>query len=133
MIPDTSNEMQEDFEIEEQPSRTYCLDVENNRINGLCDGIKAIEQSVYCILNTERFNHLIYSWNYGVEFKGLYGENDTYVIPEIERVVKEALMQDERIEDINDFNFISKNKAIIVQFKVITILGSVNIEQAVNV
>lgn len=40
---------------------------------GMWRGIEAVKQSVFCILNTERFEHIVYSWNYGREFTDLYG------------------------------------------------------------
>lgn len=64
-----------------------------------------MKQTIYCILNTERFEHLIYSWNYGIELKNLIGESSTYVVPELQRVITEALLQDDRIEEVNNFNF----------------------------
>lgn len=128
------NDIKEDFTIEEKFNNTYKLDIEKNTIEGNCDGIEAMKQTIYCILNTERFKYLMYSWDYGIEIENLIGEQSTYVIPELERVIKEALMQDDRIEDVAEFTFsqISKN-VIVVTFKVITILGNVIVEKEVNV
>ena len=39
----------------EQTSKTYYLNIEKNTISKFCDGIDAMKQAVYCILNTERF------------------------------------------------------------------------------
>ena len=88
----------------------------------------------YCILNTERYDYLIYSWNYGVEIKNLIGEHLTYVIPELERVIEEALLQDDRIEEVNNFNFeiVSKNE-LLVTFEVVTIEGIIDVEKVVSV
>ena len=117
----------------EQTSRTYYLDVEKNIISNYCDGIEAMKQTIYCILNTERFNHLIYSWNYGIEIEHLIGESITYVIPELERVINEALIQDSRVVQVSDFKFeVNKNK-VIVTFKVITTVGNIEIEKVVSI
>lgn len=133
MIPKNNNELNEDFEIKEYASKTYYLDIEKNKITGMCEDITALKQAIYMILNTERFEHLIYSWNYGVELKELIGENETYVIPELERVIKESLMQDDRITDVNNFVFKSKKNSIIVTFNVITELGEITMEKVVNI
>lgn len=133
MIPKNNNELNEDFEIKEYASKTYYLDIEKNKITGMCEDITALKQAIYMILNTERFEHLIYSWNYGVELKELIGENETYVIPELERVIKEALMQDDRITDVNNFVFKSEKNSIIVTFNVITELGEITMEKVVNI
>lgn len=133
MTPNTNNILQSNLEVAEQPSKTYYLNIENSTINGYCDGIDAIKQTIYCILNTERFEHLIYSWNYGIELKDLIGESSTYVIPELERVITEALVQDDRIEEVYNFNFeINRNK-IIATFNVITTVGEITIEKVVNI
>ena len=87
MIPSVQDDLQEDFDIITQPTKTYKLDIEKNTIVGYCDGIEAMQQAIYKILNTERFDYLIYSWNYGIEIKNLIGEEMTLVIPELERVI----------------------------------------------
>lgn len=126
------NDIEEDFSIQEQPSKTYRIDIEKEIIEGTCDEIEAIKQAIYCILNTERFEHLIYSWNYGVEIKNLIGEKSTYVIPELERVIKEALIQDDRIEDVTDFEFIQNKNIFNVKFKVITKFNDIEVEKEVT-
>lgn len=133
MTPNTNNILQSNLEVAEQPNKTYYLDIENNTIKGYCDGIEAMKQAIYCILNTERFEHLIYSWNFGIELKNLIGESSTYVVPELQRVITEALVQDDRIEEVNNFEFeINKNK-ITVTFNVMTTVGEITIEKVVNV
>ncbi len=134
MTPNTDNILLTNLETAtEQTSRTYYLDVEKNIISNYCDGIEAMKQTIYCILNTERFNHLIYSWNYGIEIEHLIGESITYVIPELERVINEALIQDSRVVQVSDFKFeVNKNK-VIVTFKVITTVGNIEIEKVVSI
>ena len=128
------NDIKEDFTIEENSNKTYKLNIEKATIEGKCEGIEAIKQTIYCILNTERFEYLMYSWDYGIELKDLIGEQSTYVIPELERVIKEALIQDDRIEDVVEFVFNQTSKNIItVTFKVITKLGDVMVEKEVNI
>lgn len=131
MIPE--NSIQEDFEIEEQSNKTYKLDIENNIIEGTCDNIESIKQTIYCILNTERFDYLIYTWNYGIETKNLIGEHSTYVIPELERVIKESLMQDDRIEDVSEFEFVKERNIVRAKFRVRTVLGETDIEKEVAI
>lgn len=133
MTPNTNNILQSNLEVAEQPSKTYYLDIENNTITGYCDSVEAMKQAIYCILNTERFEHLIYSWNFGVELKNLIGENSTYVVPELQRVITEALMEDDRIEEVNNFDFIIEKNKITVTFNVISTVGEITIEKVVNV
>jgi len=132
MIPNTVNNLLSNLEGIEQTSKTYCLNVKNNTITGFCDDKEAMRQTIYCILNTERFEHLIYSWNYGTELKFLIGENITYAIPELQRVIREALLQDDRVEEVNDFDFRMENNRILVTFNVITTVGEIQGEKVVN-
>ena len=120
-------------EVTEQTSKTFYLNIEKNTISNFCDGIEAMKQAIYCILNTERFEHLIYSWNYGIELKHLIGENTTFVIPELERVITEALLQDTRITEVNNFEFEINKNSITAKFKVITTVGEIESEKVVSI
>jgi hypothetical protein len=113
----------------EIPSRTYKILLENDRISGYIDGLDAIIQAIYLILNTERYRHVIYSWDYGVELLELYGKPMPYVMSEAERRIKEALMQDDRIVDVTNFNFEPNGKRLHVTFDVITDYGTVQVDK----
>lgn len=127
MIPQVSGDIL-DIEVESQPSKTYCLDIENGRIRGIADNLEAVRQAVYLILNTERYDCLIYSWNYGVELKDLIGEPREYAYSEIKRCITEALLQDDRITAVEDFEFEAAEKTVHVRFKVYTIFGDMEVE-----
>lgn len=134
MTPNTDDILLNNIEeVTEQTSKTFYLNIEKNTISNFCDGIEAMKQAIYCILNTERFEHLIYSWNYGIELKHLIGENTTFVIPELERVITEALLQDTRITEVNNFEFEVNKNSIIAKFKVITTVGEIESEKVVSI
>lgn len=134
MTPNTDDILLNNIEeVTEQTSKTYYLNIEKNTISNFCDGIEAMKQTIYCILNTERFEHLIYSWNYGIELKHLIGENTTFVIPELERVITEALMQDTRISEVNNFEIEVKENTILAKFTVVTTVGEIEVEKVVSV
>lgn len=134
MTPNTDDILLNNIEeVTEQTSKTFYLNIEKNTISNFCDGIEAMKQAIYCILNTERFEHLIYSWNYGIELKHLIGENTTFVIPELERVITEALLQDTRITEVNNFEFEINKNLITAKFKVITTIGEIESEKVVSI
>ena len=119
--------------LKAQPSKNYKLDIEHDVISGTCDKIEAMKQVIYKILNTERYQNIIYSWNYGVELQDLFGEPVAYVCSELERRVKEALMQDDRIEEVDNFEFdITEKRTVKATFTVHTIFGEVEEEKVVN-
>lgn len=134
MIPGKNGFLEQGFEIEEQPSRTYKMHLPQEVINGYSDEIAAIEQAIYKILNTERYEYIIYSRNYGVEFADLFGEPVTYVCPELERRITEALTWDERITSVDGFSFDTEQKRVVkVSFVAHTIFGDIAAERAVNI
>lgn len=134
MIPGTNSALEDDLELEVLPSRDYHLHVHNRKITGYVDDIEAVKQSIFMILNTERYDYLIYSWDYGVELKDLYGEHVTYACPEIERRIKEALEMDERILEVHSFEFdLSMKRQVSVTFVADTVFGNLENETVVNI
>lgn len=133
MIPSTTAFLEKDFEITEQPTHTYKMNLESNLIRGYTDGQEAMKQAIYKILNTERYQYVMYSWNYGIELLDLYGEPVSYVCPELERRITEALTWDDRIQSVDNFEFnISKKGEILVTFTAHTVFGDVVAEKVVN-
>ncbi len=133
MIPSTTAFLEQDFEITEQPTHTYKMNLESNLIRGYTDGQEAMKQAIYKILNTERYQYVMYSWNYGIELLDLYGELVSYVCPELERRITEALTWDDRIQSVDNFEFnISKKGEILVTFTAHTVFGDVVVEKVVN-
>ena len=127
MIPQIKDDIL-DIEVESQPSKTYYLDIENGRIRGITDNLEAVKQAVYLILNTERYDYIIYSWNYGAELKDLIGQPREYAYSEIKRCITEALLQDDRIMAVDDFEFEAAEKTVHVRFTVYTIFGDMEVE-----
>jgi len=133
MIPSSTVFFEQDFELEEQPTNTYKMDLENNLIRGYTDGIEAMKQAILKILSTERYQYVMYSWNYGIELLDLYGEPVSYVCPELERRITEALLWDDRIESVDNFEFNIQKKGVVhVTFTAHTIFGDVVSEKVVN-
>ena len=121
-------------QVEEgMPSLTYNINRNTNRISGYIDGKDAIIQAIYLILQTERYESLIYNWYYGVELDELVGKNRDYTTSEIKRIIKEALMEDDRITEVSNFSIKYTDDTALIQFLVDTVIGSITIEWEVNV
>lgn len=118
-------EMQEStyLQVEEESSRTYYIQQEKKRTVGQCDNLEAIKQAVWKIIHTERYESLIYSNDYGIELRDLIGEDITFVMSEIKDRISEALLQDSRMKEINQFEITRKKDTLYVTFQVITELG----------
>ena len=134
MIPSKNAILTTEINVVTMPSKQHRMDLDKNRILGTCDNLEAVKQSVFKILNSERYAYLIYSWNYGIELTDLYGKSPMFVCPEIERRVKEALFQDDRITGVDEFEFdISKKGVVSVTFTVHTLFGDLEEEMVVNI
>ena len=119
-----------DINIVTIPTKTYKLELEENsdRISGFTDEQEAMKQAIYKIIRTERYKYIIYDWNYGIELEDLFGMPVNYCVPEIERRIREALLQDTRISEVNNFEFdTSKKGVVLVKFTAYTEFGEVNI------
>ena len=123
-----------DINIVTIPTKTYKMDLDGNSISGFTDQQDAMKQAIYKILRTERYKYIIYSWNYGIELEDLFGMPVSYCVPEIERRVFEALLQDNRIIDVDTFEFdISKKGTVAVTFTASTVFGKIEINEEVNI
>lgn len=133
MIPAETDFLEEDFEIEQEPGKNYRMDIRKQRVLGTTDGLEAMKQVVFKILNTERYQYLIYSWDYGIELLDLFGEPAGYVCPELEHRITEALQQDDRIEEVDGFEFEVNGNTVKAMFMVHTVFGSLEAEREVDI
>lgn len=133
MIPVISENFLQEFTDTEIPSKDYFLDIENGEIKGTVEDLEQVKQAVYFMLGTERYEYIIYPWEYGVELNDLIGQPYSYVVPEIERRITECLTQDERINGVSDFTFEKQKNKIHVSFVVSTIFGTFEREANINV
>lgn len=133
MIPTVNNILSAEIEIETQPSLNYRMFFDKDAVIGTVDELEAMKQVIFKILNTERFNYVIYSQNYGIELDDLFGEPLSFVCAELEDRITEALIQDDRIESVSDFDFSSDRKGeVLATFTVHTIFGDIESERKVN-
>lgn len=135
MIPANANLMNLTFDFQEQPTKTYRMDLKTGKnIHGYTDELEAMKQVIFKILNTERYQYIIYSWNYGIELIDLFGQSISYVCPELERRIIEALTYDERIKSVTDFTFDNPKRGVLhTTFTAHTIFGDVEAEKTVNI
>lgn len=121
-----------ELEEEQQPSLTFGIDFERGRIKGMIDELEAVKQAVFLILQTERYRYLIFSPDYGSELEGLIGRNPLFVQSELKRRIREALMQDDRIEDVTNFSVRFDGDNALVRFTVVSVFGNFEVEQEVG-
>jgi hypothetical protein len=133
MIPVTDNDfLEEEFEEVEEPSKTFNI-MSGNKSIGFIDELESLKQTIFLILNTERYDYEIHEWEYGIETNDLFGQPTNYVISELKRRIPEALTQDTRILGVSAFSFEIKKGIVHATFTVSTIFGDATTERAVNI
>lgn len=115
------------------PSRTYFFDLDAQRVRGVTDRREAMRQAIYLILHTERYQYTIYSWSYGAEMSDLIGQPIPFVLPEIKRRVTDALLHDDRITAVDNWEFETQRGMVKATLTAHTIYGDIDTGVEVNV
>lgn len=117
----------------EQTSRTYRIDFEAGRVVGFVDEVEAVKQAIFMALNTERFERIIFSWDYGTEMGRVVGKSAPVLRSELKRVITEALTSDARITDVKDFAIrIVDKRTAAVNLTAVSVFGDIPYSQEVN-
>lgn len=89
------------------------------------EGIEAIKTWVWKSLNTGRYKYIIYSWDYGSELDSLIGQAYTpsYTTAETVRYIKEALLINPYINNIQIMGSTFKDGKLTADIKINTIYG----------
>ena len=131
MIPKSSINIELSPEESIETSRTYKLS--GDKIQGYVDGLEALKQAIYKVLNTERYEYPIYSFNYGVELENLLGKDPVYVQIELKRRIRECLLRDDRITEVDNFRFEMAGDTIKCTFDVHSTFGNLMVSREVTI
>lgn len=122
----------EDDDEDAETSLTFKVD-DNGRIGGKIDGQEAMIQAISKIMETERSVYPIYSEDYGNDLDELIGKSFDFVETEIERVLEEALEEDERVTGVSvDSIEETDSTSLLVTATVSTIYGDLEVTQEVD-
>ncbi len=127
MIPETGNVLSSDIQ-NSKITKTYFLDFNSNRICGYISGKEAMKQAILKIIDTKRYAFEIYNWSYGSEVYELIGKDMKTAEIFAEIYIEDALLADDRIEKIEDFEIKKGRNFLNVKFKAVTVLGNIEIE-----
>lgn len=131
-LPTSTRDLSAGVRFEEQPSRTWYINKETNRLQGECDGLEAVRQAVEIILNVERFRWQIYSPHSGMQWEGLIGQDPGYVASELQRRIRDALSVDSRVTGLSDFSYSVSGNALTASMTVNTVYGDTQTKVEVN-
>ena len=124
-LPTASIDLSAGVTFVSQPSRTWYINKETNRIQGECDGWQSVRQAVEIILNVERFRWQIYQPSTGMEWNGLIGQDPGYVAREVQRRMDAALKMDDRVQGISAFSYQINGDILAASLTVDTVFGPV--------
>ena len=125
VLPTSSINITGGVNFQNQPSLSWNINKETNRIEGTVDGQAAVRQAVEIILNVERFRWQIYRPYSGMEWDGLIGQDPGYVGAELQRRVIDALTVDDRVTGISDYDYTVDGSSLSAVFTVNTVYGSI--------
>lgn len=128
---DILDEENEDAELETM--ETFRIDFKRGIITSeIIDQVEAIKQFVYITLRTERFLFPIYSQDYGSEIREVIQDRNSTEelrLSEVERMIEEALIFDERIEAVENYEFTVDGDRYYASFDVVTVDEVVRMEE----
>nr|DAL59353.1 MAG TPA_asm: Protein of unknown function (DUF2634) [Caudoviricetes sp.] len=116
-----------DLTVKEQSCTDRTYKMSDTQIAGFVDGMEALKQSIYKALSTEQYEYPIYSFQYGIAWKQLIGEDRSYVRAELRRMVEELLMRDDRIRSVDGFEFSFSGDSCHCSFNVSSIYGEISV------
>ncbi|MFU0784490.1 MAG: DUF2634 domain-containing protein [Thermoanaerobacterium thermosaccharolyticum] len=131
MIPTSSIDIELETDETIETSNTYKMS--ETKIQGYINELEALKQAIYKVLNTEKYEYPIYSFSYGIEIENLIGKDPTYVQIELKRRIKECLLQDERINNVDNFKFEFNDDNLTCIFEVTSIYGNTEVEVTYSV
>lgn len=117
---------------EKLKTQTFEINLTDNFVGGKIDGLVALKQSIYLLLNTEADQHIIYPYTYGLKTLDLIGKPSYYVEAVLPKRIKEALLSDPRITDVSEFEFETIKNKTHCKFVVTSIYGGINGETEVT-
>lgn len=131
MIPQSNIDVELSLDESIETSRTYKM--VGDRIQGYTDGLDALKQAIYKVLNTERYEYPIYSFNYGIELENLIGKDPVYVQIELKRRIRECLLRDDRVTEVDNFRFEVAGDTIQCTFDVHNVFGNITASREVTI
>lgn len=111
MLPNNGIDIREYSQPILSPFLTYKVDLKKDRIAGYVDDEEALTQAIQLMLLTERGKYDVYPEDYGIKLEDLYGQSPELVKIRLPSRIKDCLLQDLRIEEVNITNIeIVKNE-----------------------
>lgn len=125
-------ELTTDLMVQDQTYQARTYKLSESKIEGFVDELEALKQAIHKRLATERYEYPIYSFQYGIAWKELIGEERSYVRAEMRRMIEETLLKDDRIREVDGFQFDFSGDCCHCTFDVFSIYGVFEMETEVK-
>lgn len=133
-LSDTKSIQEDDSQVVKMP-KEYGINFQTGQLTGkIVEGIEAIKVWIWLCLHTERFRHAIYSADYGTSFEQYIGHvlSDEYINTDCESEISDALLINEYIESIEDFEAVRNSDSLNISFRVVTKFGNIEVDENVR-
>lgn len=110
--------------------KEYGIDFTTGQLTGqIVEGIEAIKVWIWNCLHTQRFRCPIYSWDYGADLEQYIGQSVTeeFLNADCEDEIREALLINPNITDIDDFEVTFDNGSLSISFTAVTKFGETEV------
>lgn len=127
ILPESLINIPIDAEIvyENYPTYTFYVNPITKKIEGMCDGIIAMAQTMESIVSVERYQYSILEDNIGMETLGLVGQDYGYVVSDYKRRLLEAISVDDRFIGMARYDFSEQiNDSVEIQTDIVTVYGN---------
>lgn len=114
--------------------REYEIDLKKGRLTGrIVSGVEAICVWAYLALKAKRYRWVIYSWGYGNEVYNLIGNSysEEYLHSECKRYMEECLFENKHITAIEALEVSQIKDVLHIKFRLVTDIGSKEVEMNV--
>ena len=133
-LSDTKMIKEDDSQVVKVP-KEYGLDFQTGQLTGkIVEGLEAIKVWIWLCMHTERFRHAIYSADYGTSLEQYIGHmlSEEYINTDCESEISDALLINEYIESIEDFEAVRNSDSLNISFRVVTKFGSIEVDENVR-
>ena len=133
-LSDTKTIKEDDSQVVKVP-KEYGINFQTGQLTGkMVEGLEAIKVWIWLCMHTERFRHAIYSADYGTSLEQYIGHmlSEEYINTDCESEISDALLINEYIESIEDFEAVRNSDSLNISFRVVTKFGSIEVDENVR-
>lgn len=108
--------------------KEYEIDFITGQLTGkMVEGKEAIAVWIWLVLQTPRYRHYVYSWDYGNEFEDLIGQgySKDYIEAAARKMTEDCLLMNKNIQSISDFCVNMESQTLSISFTANTIYGGI--------